>query len=141
MLFRCGSLCDRICRHVKKLLLVGLLAAPAFADDVPGVVHELVDSSGSSFERFEASGASYFAGRLAIVDDLLNTLFVFDTASKLLARLDASGFLEEQAKFEDIAYDNDQDDTAIPSRLRVLPLDTILEKLDAKISAATPQRR
>ena len=92
---------------MKKLLLVGLLAAPASTasgDDVPGVVYELVDGSGSSFDRFEASGASYFAGQLLIVDDMVNTLFVFDTAGRLSARLEASGFLDEQAKFEDIAY-------------------------------------
>jgi hypothetical protein len=68
------------------------------------VLHVLVDESGRPFERLEASGVSYVQGRLAVVDDTVNSLFVFDTKGKLVERLDSDRFPGSQAKFEDISF-------------------------------------
>jgi len=81
------------------LVLSCLLSAPVLADDFPGEVYEL-----GAFERFEASGVSYFAGRLAVVDDTLNSLFLFDARGRSLETLDAEHLPSQRAKFEDVAF-------------------------------------
>lgn len=84
---------------------LSLHSGVSFAEDVPGRLSELVDKESLSFERLEASGVSYFEGRLVVVDDTLNAFFVFDATGRMLARLDSSRLPTEQAKFEDIAFD------------------------------------
>ena len=81
------------------LLLCCLLSAPVLADDFPGEIYEL-----GAFERFEASGVSYFAGRLAVVDDTLNSLFLFDARGGSIKTLDSEYLPSQRAKFENIAF-------------------------------------
>ena len=81
------------------LLLCCLLSAPVLADDFPGEVYEL-----GAFERFEASGVSYVAGRLAVVDDTLNSLFLFDARGGSIKTLDSEYLPRQRAKFEDVAF-------------------------------------
>lgn len=86
--------------HRSLLVFVLLIAPPSVAaNDFPGEIYEL-----GAFERFEASGVAYFAGRLAIVDDTVNSLFLFDARGGLLARLDSEAFPRARAKYEDIAF-------------------------------------
>jgi len=85
-----------------RVILCCLLATPLSADELPGDVFEL-----GEFERFEASGVSYFEGRLAVVDDTLNALFLFDTRGRALDSIDSARFPSERAKFEDVAFHND----------------------------------
>lgn len=82
-----------------KLLILFLLTSPLASDDFPGEVFEL-----GEFQRFEASGVSYVAGRLAVVDDTLNSLFLFDTRGGALQSLDSPRLPVNRAKFEDVAF-------------------------------------
>jgi hypothetical protein len=82
-----------------RLFLCCLLAAPVFGDEVPGTLVEL-----GSFERLEASGVSYASGRLAVVDDTLNSLFLFDAGGRFLSKLDSDSLPAARAKFEDLAF-------------------------------------
>jgi hypothetical protein len=81
-----------------------LLRFVLFSLLAPGVLHVLVDESGRPFERLEASGVAYVQGRLAVVDDTVNSLFLFDTGGRLVERLDSDRFPGSQAKFEDISF-------------------------------------
>ncbi len=83
-------------------LLCCVLAAPVFGNDVPGTIVEL-----GSFERLEASGVSYAAGRLAVVDDTLNSVFLFDAGGRFLGNLDSERLPTARAKFEDLAFHRD----------------------------------
>jgi hypothetical protein len=86
-------------------LLAAVLAAPhARGNSTPGELYELLDGEDQPFERLEASGVTYFRGRLAVVDDTINALFLFDLRGRLVRRIDSPRFPHEQAKFEDIAY-------------------------------------
>jgi hypothetical protein len=69
------------------------------------VLHVLVDESGQPFERLEASGVTYASGRLVVVDDTVNEVFLFDTGGKLVERMESDRFPVEQAKFEEIAFE------------------------------------
>ena len=75
------------------LLLCCLFSAPVLADDFPGEVYEL-----GAFERFEASGVSYFSGRLAVVDDTFNSLFLFDARGDWIETLDSEHLPSQRAK-------------------------------------------
>ena len=81
------------------LLLCCLFSAPVLADDFPGEVYEL-----GAFERFEASGVSYFSGWLAVVDDTFNSLFLFDARGGWIETLDSEHLPSQRAKFEDVAF-------------------------------------
>ncbi len=81
------------------LLCCCLLSASVLADDFPGEIYDL-----GAFERFEASGVSYVAGRLAVVDDTFNSLFLFDARGGSLETLDSEQLPSHQAKFEDVAF-------------------------------------
>lgn len=76
-----------------------MLSVPVGADDFPGEVYDL-----GEFERFEASGVSYFAGRLAVVDDTLNSLFLFDARGGAIESVDSARLPSQRAKFEDVAF-------------------------------------
>lgn len=80
-------------------LLCCVLCSPAFGSEAPGALVEL-----GSFLRFEASGVSYASGRLVVVDDTLNSPFVFDAAGNFLERLDSASLPAARAKFEDLAF-------------------------------------
>jgi hypothetical protein len=76
-----------------------LAAAPVSPEDLPGDVFDL-----GEFDRFEASGVSYVAGRLAVVDDTLNSLFMFDARGGTIQALDSARLPPARAKFEDVAF-------------------------------------
>ena len=100
-----GSVSVKVGFRVAAVLVSGALSgAIARANDAPGKLFELLGESSQRFERMEASGVSYFSGRLAVVDDTINALFVFDARGGLLARIDSARLPELKAKFEDIAF-------------------------------------
>jgi hypothetical protein len=71
----------------------------------PGSLLELSDSGGHRLGRFEASGVAYFKGKLIVIDDTLNSLFVFDRAGRLSQTIESDRFPHPRAKFEDLAVD------------------------------------
>jgi hypothetical protein len=85
---------------VPLVLLLGLSRGP-----VGGSLLELADGAGGRFARFEASGIAYFRGNLVVVDDTLNSLFVFDRAGRLSYGIDSDCFPHPRAKFEGVAVD------------------------------------
>ncbi|HSF16389.1 MAG TPA: hypothetical protein VLK65_12655 [Vicinamibacteria bacterium] len=87
------------------LVVAGLLPAGTASTDAPGELMELTGLDQKPFARLEASGVAYHAGRLVVVDDTENDIFVFDTSGRLVSRIHSAQFPEVQAKFEDIAYD------------------------------------
>lgn len=87
------------------VLLATVLAARGERAETPGELLELVDFDQKPFTRLEASGVAYHGGRLVVVDDTENELFLFDTAGRLVSRLYSAKLPEGQAKFEDLAYD------------------------------------
>jgi hypothetical protein len=88
------------------LLFVALcISAPKAGGSSSGALLELVDLAGERISRLEASGIAYFAGRLIVVDDTLNSLFVFDRQGKLSYRIESGRFPTDRAKFEDLAFD------------------------------------
>jgi hypothetical protein len=105
-----GSRCDRrvgarphravLASALLSSLLLGIGPGP-----FPGSVRELVDEHGHRFARFEASGMAYFRGKLIIVDDTLNSIFVFDRTGTLSQRIEPISFPKPRAKFEAVAAD------------------------------------
>jgi hypothetical protein len=90
----------RLAPLLLSVLVLGMSPAP-----VPGSVGELVDGGGQRFPRFEASGIACFRGHLLVVDDTLNSLFVFDRKGRLSYRVESDRFPHSRAKFEGLAVD------------------------------------
>ena len=82
------------------VLLLGMSGGP-----VPGSTLELVDGAGHRLPRFEASGIAYFRGYLVVVDDTLNSIFVFDRKGRLSYDIEPNGFPRPRAKFEGLTVD------------------------------------
>ncbi len=87
------------------LLFALCVPAPKAGGPPNGALLELVDRQGRRISRLEASGIAYFAERLIVVDDTLNSLFVFDRQGKLSYRIESGRFPTDRAKFEDLAFD------------------------------------
>lgn len=69
----------------------------------PGVMMELRDRNGQRFERLEASGIAFYRGKLLVVDDIVNSLFVFHREGTLAQIVNLDGLPPSGAKFEDLA--------------------------------------
>jgi hypothetical protein len=93
-------------RAGRLLAVAGLAAflAPRFSPS--GVLIELTDARGRRLPRLEASGIAAFADRFLVVDDTLNSIFVFDERGRLRQSLLPARFPRERAKLEELVVDS-----------------------------------
>jgi hypothetical protein len=64
----------------------------------------LVGSEGQRIARLEASGIVFYQGQFIVVDDTLNSLFVFDRGGRLSYSIESDVFPQQRAKFEDLTF-------------------------------------
>lgn len=88
------------------LLVLCCLSSARAVHRSAGTMLELRDGNGQRFERLEASGIAYYRGRLVVVDDIVNSLFVFNREGTLAQVVELEGFPSFGAKFEDLALDH-----------------------------------
>jgi hypothetical protein len=95
-----------LCRPIFAGLTAAIcLYSYGYAEDLHlGALVELVDSEGQRIPRLEASGIVYYQGQFIVVDDTLNSLFVFDRGGRLSYSIDSDVFPRQRAKFEDLTF-------------------------------------